>query len=291
MTKQPRFEFFGKVPALVTETPPLASALQSFENSLFLVGLGRFPAALTACGTAVESTIRAVKDYPTNSPNDGLKTVIDFAYKRKPSLRNKKLNKFREARNDFMHQGFSPEDDERAVSLLFGVGYPFLSQCLWQFHKFSIRDSIIDEVWNQVEIAKNVLEKIENTSCNKTSAAKAVKHYILINLRNPKHDLWADIDINFIEENFIEREKIKRSIEDKWNFYTYVNCPIPSCASQECIIRLDEDEQNKISPSSLFCFDCRFRLYKDDFALMEYLIGGSLRGQRSKILREYGLDD
>ncbi len=291
MTKQPHFEFFGKIPALVTETPPLASALQSFENSLFLVGLGRFPAALTACGTAVESTIRAVKDYSTNSSNDGLKAAIDFASKKKASLKHKKLGEFREARNDFVHQGFSPEDDERAVSLLFGVGYPFLSQLFWEFHKFSIRDSIVNELWEQIEIAKNVLKNMENTSYNKTSAAKAIEHTIFIMLRNPKYELWADIDIGFIEENFIEREKFKRILEDKWNFYTYINCPVPYCLSQECIVCLDEEGHNEISPSSLFCFDCRFRLNKNDSILMKYLIGDPLRKRRFDILREYGLDD
>ncbi len=69
MTDQPRFELLANVPASVMETPPLASALQSFENSIFLVGLGRFPAALTACGTAVESTVRAIRGYKSPFEN------------------------------------------------------------------------------------------------------------------------------------------------------------------------------------------------------------------------------
>ncbi len=188
--ESPRFELLENVPPAVMQAPPLASALQSFENSIFLVGLGRFPAALTACGTAVESAIRAVQGYKPLSPADGLWDTVEFAVQKKPKLRVRDLRQFVNARNDFTHSGFSPKDDERAVSLLFRVGYPFLSRCVYEFHGFSMRGSVINGLWKQIEIAEKVLNEIETslgaTPEGKTrariSGARALEHTVLTKL-------------------------------------------------------------------------------------------------------------
>lgn len=299
MTEQPRFELLANVPASVMKAPPLASALQSFENSIFLVGLGRFPAALTACWTAVESTVRAIRDYRATSSKDGLKAIIKFATDKKPRLSMHRLDEFLTARNDFTHQGYSPKDDERAVSLLLGVGYPFLSGCLWEFHRFSIRDSVINGLWQQVEIAEKVLKEIEarastahsGTKPQQVSGARALQHAVWISFRNPLHARWTDIDFGLPDHEYAAREKAKSYLENQWNFHTYVDCPIPTCTSYECCVALDKKNTTRLIPVALLCFDCGFRLGIEDTILMKHLVGELLDKSRRKILREYGLDN
>jgi hypothetical protein len=275
-----------------------ASALQSFENSIFLIGLGRFPAALTACATAVESTIRAIRGYKATSPDDGLKATMDFAIQRKPRLNMPNLLQFRTARNEFIHHGYSPEDDERAVSLLFGVGYPFLSLCLWEFHCFSTRSSVINGFWEQVEIAEKVTKEIgtsirtapNGTKPQQVSGARALQHAVWISFRNPLHARWTDIDYGLPDHEYAARERAKKLVEGRWTFHTYMNCPIPTCASFECCVALDGESTAKLAPVALLCFDCGFRLGEGDTILMKHLVGVALDKSRSKILSEYGLD-
>src|SRR4029434_10175551 len=76
--EEPRFHLFRLPPADLRARPPLASSLQSFESSLFLVALRRYPHALTACVFASESALKAVCNEPS-ARKDGLKELLTRA--------------------------------------------------------------------------------------------------------------------------------------------------------------------------------------------------------------------
>lgn len=298
MKRLPHFEIVGVDPERIARTPPLASALQSFETSLFLVGLRRYPAALTACAGAVESTIRAVGNYKPSIDNDGLASAIKFALERKPTLKMPYLDDFRKTRNNFIHQGYSPEDDGKAVELLLSVGYPFLNKCLWEFHEVSLRDTVINGIWDQVEIAKAALGEMRTSVApssdvvdgHQISAIGALSHAIAIGFHNPANDQWTDVDYRLPDHEFTALQILKDKLVSIWNFHTQIKCPIATCADGwGCLVELDEGERNRLIPINLFCFDCRLCLRPEAKILIKHLVGASLKKNRRQILSEYGL--
>ena len=59
MTTQPFSWFFRDAPKSVSLNEHLVSSMQTFETSLYLLALKRYPHALTACASALESGIQA----------------------------------------------------------------------------------------------------------------------------------------------------------------------------------------------------------------------------------------
>jgi hypothetical protein len=279
----------------ISKKPPLASALQSFETSIFLLSLRRYPAALVACGSAIESAIKATPGYPSGSGEKGMMAAIEFAFGRKPRLVRRNIGKFRDARNDFTHEGYSPKDDGRAIELLIGIGFPLLSQCLYEFHKISLRKCVIDGIWNQIETAKNALIEMrrathEPTSNQITSLSRAIEHTVMTCFRNPVEGKWTDADHGLPDHEWAAKQEFKSKLETSWNFHTYVRCPISTCESPDCLVCLDESSTENLVPLRLFCFDCKFFLDDKGKILAQYLVGKQIGPQRGEILREYDLE-
>ena len=63
--EEPELRFLDKRPENLVAQPPLASSLQNFESCLFLIALGRYPHAFTACAFAIESALKAAFDIPS----------------------------------------------------------------------------------------------------------------------------------------------------------------------------------------------------------------------------------
>jgi len=297
MKMEPRFEILGKTPLCLKARPSLASAMQAFETSLFLLALGRYPAALTICASAIEAAIKAIPKNDLVGFEDGLAAAIKFAIRKKPRMHIKDLDSFRDTRNQFTHRGYSPEDDGRAVELILRVGYPFLTKCFFEFHSYSLRDSVIGGIWGQIEIARAVLDEqyrtmddIYNQPKNwQAYATRALRHHLRYGFLDRGEASWSDIDRGLPDHEYTERERVRNNLESKCGVYTYTHCPIPSCMSHDTLVGLEIVHGDQIAADRLFCFECLFRLGSDDKILLRHLIGAELEKQRHAVLKEYGV--
>src|SRR5262245_53995790 len=134
----PTFDFFRATPCNMAGLPPLVSSLQSFETSLFLIGLDKYPSALIACSTAWESALKAKLAIGLDDRVDlyELLNRIRAQFTRLGSYDSKKLKDFRTTRNRLVHYGFSPRDDELSAMLLVETGFPFLNFCYQELFDF-----------------------------------------------------------------------------------------------------------------------------------------------------------
>ena len=57
--EKPKLIFFRETPKDLQIRPPLASSLQHLETSFLLIAMGRYPHALIACASSIESCIKA----------------------------------------------------------------------------------------------------------------------------------------------------------------------------------------------------------------------------------------
>jgi hypothetical protein len=129
VSETPVLHWFRATPKDLAGNPPLASSLQSFETTLLLLSLGRYPSALVTCASACESAIKASRRIkPDDRGNNFNKLLTDITNDHEGLKEWKpKLDRFREARNQVTHYGFSPRDDQKCGLLILEVGLPFLS--------------------------------------------------------------------------------------------------------------------------------------------------------------------
>jgi hypothetical protein len=136
----PTFVFFRTSPDNLMSRPPLCSSLQNLESCFFLIALNRYPQALIACASAIESCLRAafnIRPEENRKLVDLLKDAKNYSQKLK-NFSQVKLDNFRKTRNNFVHFGFSPDDDNKAARLLLDSGFIFLNLCYEEFFNFNL---------------------------------------------------------------------------------------------------------------------------------------------------------
>jgi hypothetical protein len=135
----PKLTFFRETPQDLLSHPPLASSLQNLETSFLLTALWRYPHALVSCASAIESALKAAFN---SKRNDGLrKLLMQAQHHISPAerLAQRDLDEFCEKRNEIIHRGFSPKDDEISAVLLLKAGIPFVEQCYKVFFDFRLK--------------------------------------------------------------------------------------------------------------------------------------------------------
>ena len=148
--EEPRFHLFRLPPADLRARPPLASSMQSFESSLFLVALRRYPHALTACVFAIESALKAAFNEPS-ARKDGLQELLTRARRQAATIAAfsiDDLDSMRDTRNRIVHSGFSPKADGLAATLLLRPAIPLLRACYDGLLSFSLDDALLQEYYS-----------------------------------------------------------------------------------------------------------------------------------------------
>ena len=115
---------FRSTPLRISEDY-VAAALQSFETFIFLVALRRYPSALTVVAAAMESALQA-SDIGLKG-NERLPDMLKKAVKSSSAMSrwdDVRTKAFRDLRNQIMHRGFSPHDDERSIFEILQTGVP-----------------------------------------------------------------------------------------------------------------------------------------------------------------------
>jgi len=301
---EPYLHFFRYKPAGLIDRPPLASSLQHLETSFLLVALGRYPHALVTCGSAIESAIKAAINA---SPDDRLdfRKLINRARDLFPSfttLSKDEIKDFRLKRNEIIHFGFSPKDDEVSAVLLLKTGYSLIEQCYEAFFQFPLQGKgnvyggLIPDLARHLDIARKVYIKarekkgIDLTYCFISFAHKircVIQHWMMSDwqkdlLNSEEKCGWTLWDFQNKQRN----ELSWKTFDISWQF----NCPV--CGYPDSFVcELDDDHlyNGEVSLKRGVCVNCSFLIPQNCPFLADELCVEQFDEERPNILKEYGI--
>jgi hypothetical protein len=291
----PKILFFKEVPDKLIEQPPLASSLQSFETSLILISQQRYPHAHVSLASAIESAMKSILRIEKDSKIKAWK-LYELTKNKFASLNNYEkdvLDDFREKRNEYIHYGFIPGDDEESARQLLSVGFPFFVSCCNSFFQFDIIQSL------HPELSFHFNTMIEMYRDSKTSATKQTAFFISVshwlnwnNLEQQRSD-WEFSSLIKAEELGLKYEKISRcreKLEIKWSNTWDFTCPI--CGEVETFIGNLDNEKAKMGIVSFdkgYCLNCQFYVSDDIPGFMNRIIATEIKSITPLISKEYGL--
>jgi hypothetical protein len=263
----PTLHFFRATPNELMSTAPLCSSLQNLESSFFLVALRRYPHALMACASAIESAIKAAfKKGPRDRRR--LEELLSEAQNTYPGLRafpKDDLDSFRKTRNRVIHYGFSPKDDEETAGLLLGVGFRFLDQCYREFFGFTLREGLFPAHYEQLTIALEVYDKAKNISdLDHTYCFQAFGHLIRWLMKDNFMAYWEFNSAQSADEygkKFRSCKEHKSELEGAFGLAWEFDCPI--CSEVETFVcELDDDQIDNgvVSIKRAMCVNCQFAI-------------------------------
>jgi hypothetical protein len=303
----PSFVFVVAPPKDLAAQPPLTSSLQTLETCFFEIGFRRFPHALVSCVTAIESALKARMGI---SPKEEctLDSLLHASQNLSPALRTfspEKLAYLRRTRNDIIHYGFSPKDDDKCAGLLVGTGFPFLLQCYKEFFDFSLDwrgdRKTADYGLSQLKIAEQLRLASEiHSKIRHFPAVSAVHcftgfiHYICWFVKESYQTvieadmhITADANGNLFEAQMRRKESCKTAFHDvNWEF----DCPI--CDSGKSVVmELNEDglRSGRVAPKRCICVNCDFVVPTAAPFVSEVLFAAQLKKTEPQILREFGI--
>lgn len=314
----PTLQMFRAVPKGMLPHTPLASSLQHFETCIFLIALGRFPAALTVCASSWEAVIRATFKEGTaeNIPFPDLLNEVRDRQKQIGMFDESGLQKFRDARNRITHRGFDPGDDEYCAGLLLDVGLPFLSDCYRHLFDFYLdwRDikpgvgafsDLTEEQQGKAGLCLEVAEQlwairetnrraIKMTSLGRVYMFTALRHYIrvldkeaaltsaksmILKQAEDRGEIWEQ------EQRY--KGRVKKSLGGPtWQF----DCPV--CQGREGLIAELAAENLKlatVTPRRSVCVKCGFAIGQNQPYLLEVLLLKQIQAMRPEILQSHGV--
>lgn len=304
MNREPKLIFFRHHPENLISSPPLASSLQHLETSFLLIVIKRYPHALVACGSAIESAIKAAINA---GPHDRLdfKGLIEQARKKYPSftrIHDQEIKNFRLKRNEIIHYGFSTKDDEVSTKLLLETGYRLIAECYETFFQFPLEEkdgvygSLLPDLAYHLNVAKKVYMKAKDekgldlTYCFisfRKNIALGIQHWMLSD--------WQKILIQSEEESaykhlfyFKENQKERLSGHYFNDLYWTFNCPV--CGSQDSfVVELDGERLDKSEIRLLrgACVDCSLVIPDNCPFITDILCEDQIDIEKPKIFKEY----
>jgi len=310
--QQPTLHFFRSVPKDMMFHDPLASSLQSFETCLFMISMGRFPAALVICGSAIESVLRAKLKVPRNKIIGNRDLFDECGYRRS---KRKEFCDFFETRNGIIHHGFMPSDSEISAKLLLETGFPLLSDYYiglfdfyldWKDLKVALPlnskddpeksvknglDSDVSDVW---QISKEVYQCVKDLPgqdfiyCFKP---------LIIRLRQKlnwktESAMDAEGDGVYGQWEFDHQHRRKKELADLFGNESYTfDCPVCiSGGGDSLVVELDKEKlsQKKVGFQSAECVNCGFEVGDsgNEPLLLDILLKNQLAICQEKILQD-----
>lgn len=297
MTNQEwNFIFFRSGPKTKESLAALTSSMQTFESALLLVGLSRYPHALSACASAIESAISSSKAGALPESGSGLRKAFRQARRHSTELGvfpKQLLDEFTETRNRITHSGFSPKDDSEAIRLLIEVGFPFLALSLQHLYSFDLWDAILQDYSKQIRIATSVFHRAAKApGLDPSYSIKSLVHLIRWGLSN---NFSADWELALIDKEntgfqYEFNQKRREKFEQLYNASWVVECPL--CGEPDsaiCELNDDELESKNVVPNRMACVNCGFVVNESQSFLCEALLGGIVSKEKDAILKEYGI--
>jgi hypothetical protein len=259
----PTLHFFRATPDNLISHPPLCSSLQNLESCFFLLALERYPHALIACASAIESGIKAalkIRPEVWVDLKDLLAQVRSHSH-RLQQFSQWNLDNPRRTRNRMVHYGFSPQDDEQTAVLLRKVGFRFLNQCYEEFFDFSLEKGLRPDFFQQLSIATEVYDKAKNIrGLSFTYCFRAFSHLLRWSVKDSLMSHWEPESAQSADETglkFALCEKQRGKLEQLFIQCWFFDCPI--CNDVETFAcELDDDQLDigKVHLQRAVCVSC-----------------------------------
>jgi hypothetical protein len=293
---QVALHFFRAWPDSLTSCPGLHSSLQSLETSFVLLAMGRFPHALVTCASAHESALKSAPNVrlPRSLNAAELYDRVVAVYPALATSSDNELTPFRKARNTYVHEGFTPQDNAVAAELLLKTGLPFLRACYNHLFSYEILDGLLVEVGEQLRIALDVYQAAQSIpKLDFGYCFSAFGHLIRWSAGQSQLAAWAHEASTRAEETgakFETCEAQKGELERIFGAAWFFDCPI----CDECdmlVVELDEAglEGGRIELKRAACPSCHLIVRKDSPFLADALCQPQIVEARGRILREFGV--
>ena len=292
-------------PDEIAVKPALVAALQHMESSFLLLSAGRYPHALTACAAAIECVLREKFVNPGIAKRDQpdffeLINIANKKIKNSADLQKQAVHKLREKRNTFLHQGFSPKDDNRAAKLLLKIGFIYLVECFRKFYSFELRSNnshpggLDLEVDKQLSLALRVYRRTyTDEGRDFTYCFIPLAQYIRIYIQERSMPRWQQQLINKARETIIDvvdlEEGLAQEIQAEFNATWEFDCTV--CQEEEsfiCELNQDALSHTEILLERAVCTHCSLSVPEDSPFLSEELCAQQLESIRPVILRQFG---
>ena len=287
--------------AQIQMKPPMVSALQNFETSLSLIARGHHPQALSIIVSGIECAGKALLGIgPTESVN---LTQLNPAITRELPIDKRwgfsALVELREKRNNFIHFGFSPRDNEESARLYFKTALPFLDAIIEKSVGISIIDSLVYDLGPMVKLAVKLISSDAKENISSLDAIRGVNRWINHHTRFSYLTWWEKEVLEDNESTFgsgrICGFDLKMELKEKLLNYTpsaIIDCPICG-ASDSLIINFDDKKFNckELDPVSARCVECDLRLNEGKSLLLQQLCAKQLTPEFCiDTLKSYGLN-
>jgi hypothetical protein len=298
----PKLIFFQKKPADLLAQPPLASSLQHLETSFLLITMWRYPHALVSCASAIESGLKAAfRNIPKSKQTFEL--LLDYAREHLPSnaaFTEAALDEFRKKRNQIIHHGFSPKDDEISAILLLKTGYSLVEHCYETFFRFPLRQKgetgggLLPDIDHHLAIATSVYlkaKKQEGLSLKYCFLAFGqlvrwrIQHWMMSDWQQ---EILAQQELNAAwDYKHKQKEQLTRGpLDPSWNF----DCPV--CRESESFVsQLDSDALRKarVTLTQGVCVNCGLIIPAGCPYLADDLCAIQVEAAHSHIMKEFGI--
>jgi hypothetical protein len=287
----------------IGDRPPLGSSVQSFESSLVLIATRRYPHALVLATSAVESVIKAHRGDP---PDASVRLYTLLAeIRRRPGLahlagapgsrgrtngrsapsRSTGMHLVGDTRNEFVHYGFSPRDDNRAAQLLLDVGLPFLFACYRDLMGFAIRDVMTVEprLARQLEAAEQASAEVGTEGQNHEFCLDIVGHVVRRTLQPEFLSPWESQAMDAGEPDPFRWGLDEQRLEHAWDPCEYFTCP--ACDGDRMLCKLDEHllaDERLLQPQQAVCVGCGLTVRSPE--LLRLVLSDEMASKRAAIL-------
>lgn len=315
--ESPTVQFFRATPPGLRDRPPLASSLQSLETTFFLLALERYPSALISCVSAWESAIKARLEIPSEEGGLPLAKTLGMIREQLPELKRfdrAALDHLRMTRNQIVHYGFSPQDDQECARLLVETGFPFVSalykECfafhlrwhdvrpgLTEFSQLTAEEAasvgLLPDMADQLRIVETMYELNRTRSdFNVVFCFYAFSHYLRVGIARGMASSSQDVALEEAEARGIryeaesaEKERVKKQIPgETWEF----DCPMCN-GIKSLVAGLDEESlgEGRVTLLWAICVSCHFVAPKSAYHLADLVIARDLEEQSSQIREAY----
>jgi hypothetical protein len=294
-THQPDFQFLTNLADFhfdrIDQRPPLASAIQSFETCLFLISINRFPSALTSCAMAIESAWKAATNAGQENKSD-FATILGEVNNIFPSTAPSfNLKDFRKLRNDVVHFGYSPKDDEISAQMIFSTGIPVFFLFVKSHPNLSIdlHSCIEPDIADQLSLTLKLNTIGNKRTVSSIESSKILSH--MIKRMNSNLTIWQEsaLDDGNLSQHleFEAKTELKNMLLRNWHCSETIRCPV--CEENDLIVRLEEEQISKgnLHGINAHCIHCDLNLQAP---LLNIFLQKSFgKEQRDKILESYGI--
>lgn len=290
----PWLVFFRSAPNNLSNQETLTSSLQNFESSLFLIALQRFPHALNACASAIESALKGRPGY--SKKRQTFQELLVGAQREFPGLAfpQTNLDEFRELRNRFVHHAFSSSDSSVAASALLSTGLPLLISTYDAAYRFDLPDALVPPFGAQLTTAIDVFGRSNQTPLDSVTTLSVLGHLTRWSIRDSMMSPWEleavdPSQVYDLQLEITERlcDRAERQLDPAWRF----DCPV--CESPDALVCQLNDEalaRKQIELLACFCAECGLRLSPSAGPLLNALCDDAIRGARDAILAEFGIN-